>query len=162
MSKLTEEEVQTATMILNKLDGGFIPEPLFLEFTRLTTSAILEIVPYRIINDDIQVLLLERAEDDPNWAGMLHTPGTVIRSTDSIESAQKRILTSELGINELREIKYLTTVLHKVNRGNELAIVYTLELSENKVGEYYSLSDLPSNVVDTQLKFFENLKVVLK
>lgn len=153
---ISKEEVEKASEILSKLEPGFIPEPIFRELTRIQTSSILEIVPLRLNSEgEVEVLLIERPKDDPVWSGKLHTPGTVLRGNDTLEIAFDRILTQELNINLKKTTKFVTCILHKVARGNELAAVYYIDISgiENINGEFYNSNSLPRNIVETQVEF---------
>lgn len=156
----TPEEIATAAKTLSRLRPGFLPLSIFLETTRLTVSSIVEVVPLRKIGDSVQVLLTKRADDDPNWPGMFHTPGTVVRPTDeegSYASAFERILAGELASVELGgEPQYVNSVLHKVKRGMEDAKVFFVEVNgEPTTGTFHDVTALPENVVDTQIDFIQ-------
>jgi hypothetical protein len=152
----TPEEIAIAAKILSRLKPGFLPLSLFLETARLTVSSIVEVVPLRKSGDSIQVLLTKRDDDDPNWPGMLHTPGTVVRPTDeegSYASAFGRILGDELASVELAgEPQHVDSILHKVKRGMEDAKVFFVEVTgEPIMGTFHDITALPENVVDTQI-----------
>lgn len=154
----TLEEITAAARVLSKLHPGLLPLPIFLETTRLTVSSIVEVVPLRKRGDSVEVLLTKRDSDDPNWPGMLHTPGTVVRPTDeegSYASAFERILGGELASVKLTgEPQYVDSVLHKVKRGMEDAKIFFVEVrGEPTTGAFYNVQALPENVVDTQIDF---------
>jgi hypothetical protein len=155
MKMPNEEQIMEAAKILSRLKPGFLPLPLFLEVTRLTVTPIVEVVPLRMAGDQVQVLLVRRGGNDPNWPGMLHTPGTVVRATDeSYASAINRIFRDELASVEFCEPVYVQSVLHKTNRGMEDAKVYFVEvISEPREGVFYDVKALPANTVDSQIKF---------
>jgi len=160
---LKDNEIQVAVSILEKLRPGKLPLSVFLQTTRLTVTPIIEIVPLRKRKDNkVEILLTERDDTDPNWPGMVHTPGTVVRSTDSegsYEDAFKRILEDELkGVQTSKPI-FVGNLLHKVKRGLESCIVYWVEVSgKPPTGKFYRFDNLPKNLVDTQIKFI-NLAV---
>lgn len=56
--QITDNEISEAVKILKKLDPGFLPEDLFIQFTRLTPTAILEIVPLRLNGGKVEVMFL--------------------------------------------------------------------------------------------------------
>jgi hypothetical protein len=156
----TSEEIAAAARTLSRLRPGFLPLPIFLETTRLTVSSIVEVVPLRKRGDSVQVLLTKRDDDDPNWPGMLHTPGTVVRPTDeegSYASAFGRILGGELASVELAgEPQYVNSILHKVKRGMEDAKVFFVEVNgEPTTGTFHDVTSLPENIVDTQIGFIQ-------
>jgi hypothetical protein len=156
----TPEEIENAASILSRLTPGFLPKPLFLEVTRLTTTPIVELVPLRDRNGATEVLLTRRDQDDPNWPNMLHTPGTVVLATDDegdFTSALERIISKELGGTQVGEPSYVGSILHRVNRGMEAAQIYLAPVSgEPMVGQFYPVTDLPEDVVDTQLEFIHS------
>lgn len=156
----TAKEIQTAARVLSKLEPGFLPRPIFEQVTRLNVTPIIELVPLRKGANYIEVLLLKRADDDPSWPGMLHTPGTVLRSTDiksGIEGALERIFTEELGVSPISHPIFYDTVFHKVKRGSELASVYYVDMDSAEVaaGQWYRVDNLPDSIVDTQIKFIK-------
>lgn len=156
----TTEEIAVAIQTLSKLRPGFLPLPIFLETTRLTVSSIVEIVPLRMKDKRVQVLLTKRDDDDPNWPGMLHTPGTVVRPTDeegSYTSAFERILGDELASVELAsEPRYVDSILHRQARGMEDAKVFFVVVAgEPTRGSFYDVANLPDNTVDTQVDFIQ-------
>lgn len=156
----TQEEIELAASILSKLEPGLLPIEIFGEITRIWVTAIIEIVPLRLSSAKaVEVLLLERPKDDPNWPGMLHTPGTVLRATDvstGIEGAFYRIFSDEIGAGFVAPT-HIKTIFHEENRGVALANVYYVDLGEGqpKNGEWYSLDRLPSNLIDSQLGFIK-------
>lgn len=160
-SEPTAEEIAAAAKTLSKLRPGFLPLPLFLETVRLVPAPIVEIVPLRKVDGRVQVLLTKREDDDPTWPGMLHTPGTVVRSTDeegSYKSAFNRILEGELSSIQLAsDPQYVCSLLHRVKRGMEDATVFYVEVAgDPEKGTFYDIDDLPENVVDTQIDFIQS------
>ncbi len=154
----TAEEIAFAVSILRRLNPGFLPKELFIELTRLMTTSIVEVVPMRRVNGKAQILLLQRPEDDPNWPGMLHTPGTVVRPTDSEEGIAgpiSRIYKDELNLDKWQEPVFVGPILHEVNRGTEMSLVYYLDMSDSDIteGTWYDSDNLPDNIVDTQIEF---------
>jgi hypothetical protein len=157
--QLETEEAQTIASLLSKLQPGFLPKEVFYEVTRLVVTPIVEVVPLRKgASGKTEVLLTKREEDDPNWPGMLHTPGTVVLATDeenSYESAFQRIA-NELGDVNTARPQFVNNTLHKGNRGMESALVFYSEvLGEPSVGSFYPADNLPESIVDTQVPFIE-------
>jgi hypothetical protein len=141
---------------LNGLEPGFFPFELFQSITRLTVAPILELIPLRRVANRIEVLLLRRPSDDPHWPGMLHTPGTYIRSTDTeetLDSAFNRLIEGELALVTNQRPYYVQTIFHRVTRGTELGLVYGLDLTnvdDSLPGQWFSVNDLPKNSIETQ------------
>jgi len=152
-----QAEIRAAAEILKKLEPGYLPPELFFEFTRLTVTPVVEVVPLRLRGDRGEVLLLRRDESDPIWGGLLHTPGTVIRTTDSsVDKALARLLRDELQAYETSEAVFVENRLHYQSRGMELAIVYWVEIRrEAGDGRFHDVSRLPKDLVETQREFID-------
>lgn len=157
---LTDQEIEQARAVLAKMNPGNLPYPIFLEVARLTVTPIIEVVPVRKNpQGEVEVLLLKRDKSDTVWGGMLHTPGTVIRASDhegDTTDAFDRIFQGELGGVETSSPQFVGTIFHRVKRGMEQASVFVAEVKgEPEVGIFYPISQLPDNVVDTQIGFIQ-------
>lgn len=143
--------------LLAKLEPGFLPYGIFVQIARLVVLSIIEFVPLRLNNSKVEVLLLERSMEDPIWPGQLHTPGTVIRPTDTegkIYLAFERILKDELQGTSVSEPHYVGSSLHKSKRGMEQAQIFWVEVLETpKVGKFYEVDALPPEFMESQSKF---------
>jgi hypothetical protein len=151
---MTDEEIAKAAALLAKLEPGYLPQPLFDQIMRLSTAAIVEIVPLRRTQTGIEIFLLERPADDSAWPGQLHSPGTVIRPTDtSYDMAIDRVLTEELDNPKSKPV-FVRTLLHRQNRGNESSLIYFIELSKQpKGGAFYDVEHIPQTIISTQMDF---------
>lgn len=149
---LTDTEKQTLVELLQKLRPGFLPFEVFLEVARLVVLPIIEFVPLRINEGRVEVLLLEREV----WPFGLHTPGTVIRATDSTErnyQAFDRIM-EELGGTEVALPHYVGSNLHSSKRGVEQAQIFWIEvLGKPKAGQFYPADNLPDDLMQSQKNF---------
>lgn len=151
---MTDKEVTQAAELLAKLEPGYLPQELFMQFTRLSTSAIIELLPFRQNNGQLELLFLQRPAQDPVWPSECHTPGTLIRPTDSsYDDALARIFKDELGQEPTKPV-FLFPMLHQSGRGNESALVYACLLADApKTGTFYDVTQLPENIVKSQLDF---------
>lgn len=155
---LSDEEIQQAANILRRLSPAFLPFDIFRETTRLTATPTVELVPLRRQGGHTEVLLFKRPDDDPNWPGQLHTPGTVVRATDAAQGLQApldRLYKDELQVVPALDPRYVTSILNKVARGSELATILYLHMSrtEAPTGAWYPASELPDTIVETQRNF---------
>lgn len=159
---LTESEINQAAELLARIPAGFLPFPIFRQVARLAVFSIVEVVPMRVRDGQVEVLLLKRGEEKQDWPelwpGILHTPGTVIRPTDELGSykdAFHRILHGELyNIKLAGEPEYVYNLLHHNKRGTESAQVFIAEvIGEPEVGTFYPADRLPSNIMLSQLDF---------
>lgn len=158
---LSDADIETAASILRRLEPGFMPYPIFEQVARFAAMPVIEFIPLRRTDSDIEVLLIERAADDPLWPHLLHTPGTIIRATDvrSDETddnweAFERITHDELKDTKVSAPHYIGSIFHKSKRGAEQAQLYWVEVqADPRVGQFYSVDNLPEGLIDSQLKF---------
>jgi hypothetical protein len=154
---VNKAEEQKLAQLLAELEPGFLPYEIFKQVARLVVLPIIEFVPVRQKDGQVEVLLLNRSKFDDIWPGELHTPGTVIRPTDStgeIYKAFDRILNDELAGTKVSSPHYVGSILHSSKRGMEQAQVYWVEvLEEPKVGQFYQISNLPKNTMQSQTAF---------
>lgn len=154
----TQNEILEAANILKKMVPGTLPQPLFIEITRIAATPIVEIVPLRKNQQgEIEILLTKRDTNDPTWPGMYHTPGTVVRPSDtegSYKDSFDRILAGELKNTPTTSPIFVTNYLHKVKRGMESSLIYWVEVTGKPlVGEFFNSNNLPVNLIDTQIDF---------
>lgn len=154
---MNSEEVKQTQELLSKLEPGILPEPIFYEFARLSVSGIFELVPLRNnLAGEVEVLVLNRKVDDPHWPGMLHTPGTMLRPTDSddFSTALERVF-GEINRN-YRDytINKIDTMFHTVNRGKELSIIFATEIVDTRESDIWiHINDIYTKIVSTQISF---------
>lgn len=158
--ELTAAEIEQARQLLSRLKPGKLPFDIFLETARLTVTPIVEVVPMRRNRQGtVEVLLTRRDDSDPVWGGMLHTPGTVVRATDQSSGNQDafdRILQGELSGVKATKPVFVENIFHPVKRGMEQAQVYYIEVLEDPpVGSFYDVTELPPNIVDSQVGFIK-------
>ncbi len=157
---MNKEDQSKLVSLLKKLDPGFYPLEIFMQMARLNTLSIIEFVPVWKNEDGVvEVLLLNREENDKLFAGELHTPGTVIRPTDSDGKkylAFERILKDELANTKVSAPYFVGSILHKSKRGTEHAQVYWVEVQEKpKLGKMYRVDSLPNNIMQSQISFIQ-------
>ncbi len=156
--QLATSEIKQIAECLKRLEPGFLPYEIFVELARIMVLPVIEMVPLRLNAEaKIEVLLIPRAKDDDIWPGTVHTPGTVIRATDVVGSKYlpfERIIKDELGGTKISKPCYVGSVLHQSRRGVEHSQIFWVEvLGEPLVGQFYDVSTLPDNLVDSQPRF---------
>jgi hypothetical protein len=152
---MTEAEIEQTAQLLKKLKPGFLPFDIFIQIARLVALPIIEFVPLRLnAKGQVEVLLLEREL----WPHGLHTPGTVVRATDTEGKkylAFERVR-EELEGTKISEPHYVGSNLHKSQRGTEQAQIFWVEvLGEPITGEFHVVDELPANTMDSQKKFIK-------
>ena len=157
--QLTQEQIATTAELLSRFEQGYLPEPVFFELSRLMVVPVVELVPLRMSDKgDVEVLLIDRGDDDPYWPGTVHVPGTVFMASDrpgSLQDVFGRLLHGELhGVNIAHPPKHVKTLFHETRRGKQLANVFWVELLETPAaGNFYNVAALPENVMDHHLHF---------
>lgn len=156
---MRQQDINKTVEFLSKFEPGFLPYPVFEQIARLVALPIIEFIPLRQHNKGVEVLLIRRPDSDPLWPNELHTPGTVIRATDSVVEGEKwsafeRILREEMNDTLVGDPHYVGSIMHKSKRGTEQAQVYWLEvLGEAMAGKFYPIDNLPKQFMDSQRNF---------
>lgn len=154
---MNKQEEKHLVELLSKLEPGFYPLEIFLQFARLSVLSIVEFVPLRIHNGKTEILLLKRPEHDEIWQGEVHTPGTVVRPTDTeggSYQAYERIEKEELLGTKVSSGHFVGSIFHPSKRGMENAQVFWVEvIGDPKVGKFYDTDNLPENLMDSQRGF---------
>lgn len=157
---MKEDKTQQIADLLKVYKPGFLPYPIFEQIARLVALPILEFIPLRKTTAGVEVLLIQRPENDPLWPGMLHTPGTVIRATDINKDhntnwpAAERIVNDELKGTKIGHPHFAGSQLHTSKRGVEQAQIYWVEVEgEPRVGKFYGVNNLPETLIDSQISF---------
>lgn len=152
----SSRQIDQTSHLLSQFEPGFLPYPIFVEIARLCALPIVEIVPFRRNGATIDILLLDRGSDDPLFPNQLHTPGTVVRATDTEQTAIDRILETELGGTLTTSPVLVAYVLHKSKRGSESARVFWVEvLEEPRKGKFYTSENLPDALMESQRDFIQ-------
>lgn len=151
-------DVEMARRVLSKLKPGFLPLGIFLEVARLVPISTAEVVPIRKEADgQVSILMTKRDSKDPHWPNMWHTPGSVIRSTDtagSYKDAFARVLNDELnGIAHIGEPQYFgMDILRDTARGRENAALHYIEVTgETDRGQFFPVDALPEDMLEHQV-----------
>jgi len=152
---MTTEEINNLVTLLNKLKPGVLPEDVFIAIARLIVLPAVEFIPLRITDGKMQVFLTRRSPNDPIWPNKLHTPGTIIRPTDtSLEDAVARLLKDEFEITDTTSVRPIfigCSVEFNNDRGTGLCIEHLVEFDEvPSTGEYYDIESLPDDFLEFQ------------
>ncbi len=103
MPKLTSQQITLSCSILEQLEPGFLPLEIFNQIARLVRLPMVDVIPTKFEHDALHIGLVKRDKDDLWWPNMWHLPGTVLRSTDTLDSAQKKSKMEWFPINKLPE-----------------------------------------------------------
>lgn len=78
-----EELAEAAASILERLEPGRQPLPLFKQLARIMVISTVEVAPFRSNDNEVEVLLGKRSDEDPWRPGAWHVPGAVLLPTDT-------------------------------------------------------------------------------
>lgn len=156
--KINDIEINQLTQLLKKLEPGLLPEPVFIAMSRLVVMVAIEFLVVRKTDTGVELLLIRRPADDPVWPGKWHSPGTIIRPTDtSLQSCFDRLYQDELG--GIKQLKMYPVGMSygAGDRGTGLTIEYVLDATEDDitVGQFFSLENLPENYIQEQLPMWQ-------
>lgn len=155
MSDASPEVHKHTLQTLRSLEPGFLPLPYFLEFSRLSVSSVVEMVPLRMSAESgLEVLLFQRPDDDPVWPKMWGNPGTVLRPSDkpgSLDDAFERIFTDDMAGIEISDTPvFAGNAFFASERGLHFAAVHWIEVDQPGLGRFYPVNDLPPDFVKCQ------------
>src|ERR1035437_7368922 len=124
MDNLNEDEQTQLIRLLSKCIPGKLSIGVFSAIARLTVSPAVEVIPLRQTEHGVEVLLIERSSRDPVWPLMLHTPGTILRPTDTtLDDGFKRIFNGELVI-DIEDTNFIGISFGNGMRGVGVGIEY--------------------------------------
>lgn len=157
------EAAEVAAHYLSVVEAGRLPLPLFKEIGRLMSLSTVEVTPLRHNADSLEVLLTQRPESDPWWAGQWHLPGTVIIDSDLGEdhgpygyaTVLDRLYSGELGESvTVGESVLFDAHLRRGVRGPEQTVFHwapvdlAADYSELPTGRFFDATSVADNPPD--------------
>ena len=148
-------DVDTALLIdlLERLPSP-MPYPAFRALCKRMPSSACELIVLRRKGLAIEVLLTQRPENDPDWPGVWHYTGSVIRDTDTcFENALHRVLDTEIRSYLREPPKFIADRLTSFKRGLTLQRIYIgiLDESTPHEGKFFDIKSLPQPFINEQL-----------
>jgi hypothetical protein len=151
--------------ILKKWKGGKLSTSLFTTLSAMLPTPCLETVILRRSDNEVQVLLIPRPENDIIWKGMLHSPGGAVRHSDYLRSDGKpfngvfeRIESGEIKNKFVGEPKLVTSYPMMTKRGPEMVTLFLMKIDDKATlpegANWYNvekLNEIP-NFIKHQLK----------
>lgn len=140
--------------ILSKLERGFLPLEIFNQVARLTRLPTVVVVPIRKEETKLEISLIKRDENDLWWPNKFHLPGTVFRSTDTIEEAINRVLINELEIISSDTPIYIDYIENQTTRGADVVFIHFVEncvFKDTAEVSWFSIDNLPENIVESEI-----------
>lgn len=130
-----------------------IPQGAFYAFCESFISPVVDIVPYHLINNEVETLLIYRK--DKYYDGF-HLPGLVIvpgkTSKETLDSVIRNELGDKADIGKIHFIKIIDTMkgtgIGLDERGQDLKLLYACEVrGEVLEGDWFSKNNLPTNII---------------
>ncbi|MFH1366854.1 MAG: NUDIX domain-containing protein [Patescibacteria group bacterium] len=96
----------------------------------------------------VEVLMIERSQDDTAYPGQMHCPGTVMRSGESIEEMFERLSRKEVNAR-LYGQKFIGFDNNTAEaRGHFLHLIHLVQVDDPNNGSWHPINDLPKNTVE--------------
>jgi hypothetical protein len=105
--------------------------------------------------------LVQRPADDLWWPSLWHLPGTVLRSTDTLESALQRLWDDELRVETADAPRFRDFLLHHSQRGAELVLIHTIENCAVKATspmKWFPMDAIPDNFIESEWNILNKIK----
>lgn len=162
MNEVAKEQV--AIIALEAFEPGNLPPGLFEAVARVAVYPAVEFIPLRERDGRVEVLLFQRPDDDIQWPGMWHTPGTILRPTDSsYTDAFKRLLDDELRGTEVEPPVFMGAELSQNVRGRCVLLEHlVLVRGEPRAGQFFDIEKLPNEFIDAQRPSLERAVTLLR
>jgi hypothetical protein len=152
---LSQEEWHQWTELTKRIQfiDGRIPLEAFYAYCESFITPVIDLVPYRITNNVLEILLIYRKDKYYNG---FHVPGSVITPRKTSKETLQYIIENELGhkasIERTFFIKVVDTMKGKGvgldERGQDLKLLYACEVMGEAIeGEWFSKNNLPKNII---------------
>ncbi len=149
-----KDDLAAIPRLLERLQPGFLPQAIFHAVARLVVTPTFVVIPLFYCDEKTSVYLVRRDVDDPHYANLLHTPGTVILATDeSLNETYERLARTELRGLQLRSAPVFVDVFYdQIKRGREISLVHWVALEgESDRDGLYDSAALPTDIVSTDI-----------
>lgn len=123
---------------------------LFNAVAQLSITVAVEAVALRYTpnGDAVEVLLTQRAANDPAYPGKSHCPGTALRPGEVVEDAFRRLSKGEFFSEVWAWGRANTWNNPHEARGHFLHLVYVCQVKEGVRGKWFPIKALPDNIVE--------------
>ncbi len=120
----------------------------------------IDAIPIRGQGKDFQVGVLKRGKPEQWWPGMWHLPGTVFRSTDTLDDAFQRLFKNEIRAAIWQAPIFRDFLVHQSDRGAELVLIHTVEglsLEPDSTLHWMFPSDPPQPFIESEQQVLSRL-----
>lgn len=161
MNKLSSEQIIASLEELAEYAGSkkaqkSLGKRLFEAVARLSVSVAFEAVCLRKNKQtsQIEVFMLQRDLRD-SYPGQWHIPGSVFRPGEQPKDVARRLATKEFRTEITSNFKSEGMVFYQEPRGWFLSLVYLVKCKRMPIkhGRWWSVNDLPKNIVPHHLNY---------
>lgn len=160
ITPLSENEWTEWTKLTKRIKfiDGKIPEEAFYAFCEAFVTAVIDLIPYRRLNNEVEILLIYRK--DKYYDGF-HIPGSVIVPGKTSKETLNSVIDVELGKDSLvSKIDFVGIIdsmkgegLDLDKRGQDLKLLYVCKVDgEVMEGEWFTKNNLPKNIIPEHQK----------
>lgn len=153
MTTLSSDQRIRCTDILSQLEPGIIPLEIFEQIARLMRLPTVLLIPIKRVDGQVYVGVVRREANDRWWPGLLHLAGTVLRSTDTMETALQRLIETELQLSGHQPPVFHENLVHQSKRGAELQLIHSVdgcELAPDSPLQWFPINALPTDFLATE------------
>ncbi|PIQ67645.1 hypothetical protein COY25_04475 [Candidatus Uhrbacteria bacterium CG_4_10_14_0_2_um_filter_41_7] len=148
MEEIIDNLVEFATLH----PGHIVPQAYFQMLARIVPQCSIELMILKKIEDEVQIFLIQRPENDPEWPNKWHFPGCIMRFDDTEKTMLDRLLNDELQNSNLKPnlaFTYVTTSKTR-RRGPCMHLVHIEKVVPNtefETGQFYNINKLPEKTI---------------
>ncbi|MBI2625524.1 hypothetical protein HY442_00655 [Candidatus Parcubacteria bacterium] len=157
---LRSDEIATLAALLRKLSRAQPwPSEIYEAYARVGVGIAIEVVCVRRDPNGWEVFLAKRPsrQQRPHepYPNQWHSPGTILRKTDTFNSAFRRLETRELAPAIFRTTpRFIKNAISQDRRGRFLGVIHVAELTGTpRRGAFFPFRRLPKNLVPHHRSF---------
>ena len=150
------ENDKNIALSLENIEAGYLEENLFNQIARLGVLSYLEYLAFRTVKGRVEVLLTKRSPQDRFWSNLYHNPGTVLRPNDQDMSFASALARLNEEFNKEMPMPFFGGLwFESLERGTGLGLITWAEVRDIKIGEYFDVLSLPSNMIKGQARYIK-------
>ncbi len=114
------------TLLRMVKDWRVVPHEVFEELMRARPADALEMVLIARDPDegDAWVYMTKRPSNDPHYAGLLHVPGSILRTLEDVRDVAKRLQSMEFPFMLPKRVNFVDLHMNHDTRGSCLGLIY--------------------------------------
>ena len=160
MPPLPPEQLAACVKALEQLEPGFLPLEVFNAIARLVRLPTVQLIPIKE-GPPLSIGIVKRDAEEAWWPNVWHFAGTVLRSTDTIESAIERLKEKELQLENSSPPVFRGVSVHHSTRGAEAVLIYTIadcSFKDSEAVGWFPANELPENFLESEKNVLAKLR----